>query len=555
MSFDPYKKKGYNVPRGENNTYRKKETVNDIKKYPIAYNKERKISKETCKYFGVRMSLCEEDGTTITAYYFPYYDQQGKITGYKKTDLTLDKYDKYYFTAIGRVGLQSKLFGQHQSEKIDRKRKKLIITEGEWDVLAGFEAIKKQAEGTKWEDLDPFIVGLSCGTKNAEDACINNNGFISEFEVLALAMDNDFATEKDRKNGIMRGLEATEAVASLYLDHDVRVLSYAGTEGKDLSDVLKNDRYTKLSSMLSFGFKKFVAEKVVTAEDIGFENFVKERPEGIYVNAFPKLMDKIHGFRKRELVVVTAPSGAGKSSCTSEIAFSLSEQRCKVGQIFLEEETSETLQRMCARYLKVNYTAFSKNPRKYATEEELKEAYEWACSEERFVFLDHFGSIKIEELMNKIKTFVFKHKRDFIILDHLSMLVSGLGTDKERGLIDQVMTELAAFVASHDVGIIAVCHLNRSVAEEFKAPKGQENKPFWVNVRKEALKGSSSLEQLSWIILGLEPEIMPDKSRGRVRWSVLKNRPWSRLGRADTFQMDEDTGLLELAEDEIAEDY
>ena len=62
---------------------------------------------------------------------------------------------------------------------------------------------------------------------------------------------------------------------------------------------------------------------------------------------------------------------------------------------------------------------------------------------------------------------------------------------------------------------------------------------------KESMRGSAALEQLSWIVLGLEPQIMPDRSRGNVRLVVLKNRPWSYLGVADEFNMNERTGLLE----------
>lgn len=525
-----------------------KETVKDVLDYPFAHNKERGISKTTCKKFGVRMSISEEDGETITAYYFPYYNQQGKICGYKKRDMTLDKDEQYHFTTIGKVGVNCKMFGQQVAESYDRKHKKIIIAEGEWDVLAVEEAAKESNRGTKWNDLRPFVVGINCGTKNAGDCVINNKDFIDSFDEVAIAMDNDKASEVELRKGIKKGKEATEDIASIFIGSTVKVLSYTGTEDcKDPNDILLKYGSDKLNSLISFNFKKHIAEKVVTAEDIGFENFIKDRPEGVYVETFPKLMEKIHGFRKRELVVITAPSNAGKTSCTAEIAYKLAEKGHRIAQIYLEEETSETLQRNAARYLETNYNYFKKSPTKHFTKEQLQEAFEW--TNDKFIYLDHFGSIKIEELINKIKTFVYQYKVDFVILDHLSMLVSQLADNNERLLLDKVMTELAAFVASHDVGIIAVSHLNRSVAEEFKAPKGKEDKPFWVSVRKESLRGSASLEQLAWIVLGLEPEIMPDKSRGRVRWSVLKNRPWGYLGIGDTFQMNDQTGLMELAED------
>jgi hypothetical protein len=66
------------------------------------------------------------------------------------------------------------------------------------------------------------------------------------------------------------------------------------------------------------------------------------------------------------------------------------------------------------------------------------------------------------------------------------------------------------------------------------------------------MRGSAALEQLSFVIIGLEPEILPDRSRGRVRLTVLKNRPWSYLGACDEFTVDDDTWevLLSQAEGE-----
>jgi hypothetical protein len=58
---------------------------------------------------------------------------------------------------------------------------------------------------------------------------------------------------------------------------------------------------------------------------------------------------------------------------------------------------------------------------------------------------------------------------------------------------------------------------------------------------------SASLEQLSWTILGLEPEILPDRSRGNVRLTVLKNRTWGFLGEADEFSIDQNTWEVVLA--------
>ena len=102
-----------------------------------------------------------------------------------------------------------------------------------------------------------------------------------------------------------------------------------------------------------------------------------------------------------------------------------------------------------------------------------------------------------------------------------------------------------------DVHLYVVCHINRTDSHQFLPPKGKEGEPFWVNVRKESARGSASLEQLSWNIILLEPEILPDFSRGRVRFKVGKTRFGDSLGVADVFTLDPDTWevVLDTTED------
>lgn len=522
-----------------------KETVAEVNKLPIADYPERGIRKDTMEKFGVRMALSTTD-RSVQAIYFPYYNEDGKLTGYKKRDLTLDKYDSGHFTVVGKVGIQSKLFGMHVAETIKRPKKKLQFVEGEWDVLSAWQAGVDSVAGTKYEGLEPFVVGLSCGTGNAKAAASVNLDYLESFDTVILGFDNDFASPEEAAKKIKKGKEATEEVGLLLTKAQVMVAEYK--DFHDPNEYVKAGQSRALSDTLAFATKKFTADKVVTADSLSFEELIKPRIPGVNIPQFPELMSMTGGPRVRELWVVTGPSGFGKSTFCSTVAAEIREAGHKVGMIFLEEELKETVLRMIAHKCKINFNKLKFDPIKYVSEEELKEAFEWVKNDEGFVFLDHFGSMLIEQLMNKIKYLMSVYDVEFIILDHLSMLVSGIATNDERKMLDMVMTELAAFVASHDVGIIAVSHLNRGVAEEFKAPKGKEDEPFFINVKKESLRGSASLEQLSWVILGLEPEIMPDRSRGRLRLTVLKNRPWGQLGHADVVKMNEATGQLEKAE-------
>lgn len=528
-----------------NNTkYVAKETLEDVLKYQFANLPERGIRKEIYEKFGVRMSLSETDGKTPTAIYFPYYDQKDKLTGFKKRDLTVPKEHNFHFGVIGRVAIDSKFFGQSVIEKIPRKKNNLVIEEGEFDMLSYFQAGIDSVKGTKYEGMEPFVVSISLGTGNAVDCVLSNKSFVDQYETTTLSFDNDEANAAERKKKVMKGKEATVAVAAALMSGNILIATKPDPY-KDSNDMLLAGKGNDLIKCVKFDAKKFVGEKIVNISSISIDELMEDRIEGVYVKTFPKLMEKIHGFRGNELVVLTAPSNVGKSYVLSEFAYGFLEAGESVGFMMLEETKKETAQRMLARKLRVNYNTFKDKPTSVATVEQIEQAYNWLENDCSCLVLDHFGSIPINELMNKVKIFVFIHKCRFILLDHLSIVISGNNVADERKELDMVMTELATFCAANDVCIIAVAHINRSNSADFKGPKDKKDEPFWVPVTKESMRGSAALEQLSWIVLGLEPQIMPDRSRGNVRLVVLKNRPWSYLGVADEFNMNERTGLLE----------
>lgn len=532
--------------------YTPKETLQEVMTFPFVECKERAIRKETCERFGIRAAVSTKDGTTVEAFYFPSYNQKGKLVGYKKQDLTKGKEERGHWTAIGSVSINNKMFGQDVAETIQRKRNNVVNTEGEWDAVSVYQACVDNVKGTKFEGLEPFVVSIPLGTANAVESILHNKDFVESFDAYTFFFDDDFATPAEHKKGVMKGHEAREAVAGALVGNGQSLFIITPDhEFKDASDYLQRGKSNELAKLVQFGKRPFSAEKIVKAGDIELDDLLAPREEGIYVNCFPNLMKKIHGFRTRELVVLTSPSGVGKSTVTSIFASAFLEAGEKVGLMYLEETNKETFQRMIASKLKVSYIKFKDKPLECATREQIKAAYDEIVNQNQLVMLGHFGSMPISDFMQKIKHMTLVEGCRYIVVDHLSLLISGSVVDNERKELDLVMTELAAFCAANDVCIIAVSHINRSAAEQFKPPKqkeGEEGKPYWVSVTKEMMRGSASLEQLSWIVLGLEPQINSDRSRGNVRLTVLKNRPWGYLGVADEFTVDEDTWEVLLAE-------
>lgn len=545
----------------ENNVVEPKESVQDVLELPFRGNQERGVTRQTCEKFGVRAAVSEKDGKTVVSYYFPSLNARGEVTGFMKQDLTKPKDESGHWTAVGKVGINNKLFGQDIAEQINRKHTNFTVTEGQWDCLSVYQSQLKSLEDTKYEGQEPFVVSIPLGTKNSVEALLHNKDFVKSFDSMTIFFDDDSCTPAEIKKGIMRGKEAREAVAAAFIG-EVNLFSVLPQYGyKDANDYLQDynefigdltARQLALAKLVQFDRKPLITEKIAHVEDVSFEELTTPLELGIQVNCFPKLNEMMGGFRTGELTIVTASSGAGKTTSLSKIADDIVDQNEKVGMIYLEEPIKKTLQRIVASRLKVSYKEFKKNPLACATEQEIQSVYNDLKDKSRVVFLDHFGSMPITELMAKVKHLYFVENCRYILLDHLSMVISGSDVKDERKEIDIVMTELAAFCAANDVGIIVVVHLNRQ-GSSVNAPKGKEDEPFWASISLSHLRGSGGLEQLSWNVLSLEREYMPDKKRGRVRWTILKNREFGELGIADVFSLNDTDWSIQLFDDETTE--
>ena len=519
-----------------------KETVKEVLEYPFVEAKDRKVSKETCERFGIRAAVSEKDGKTVEAYYFPSYNQKGQVVGFMKQDITKGKEEEGHWTAVGSVSIQNKLFGQDVAESINRKRSNIICTEGQWDAASTYQALVDSVKNTKYEGMEPQVVSIPLGTKNAVEAILHNESFITSFDAATWFFDDDHCTPAEAKKGILKGHEAREAVAGALIDSGLSMMTVVAQDGfKDASDYLQAGKSSELAKLVQFGKKPFSTEKIVRASEISFETIIEPQPQGVMIDCFPKLMQKINGYRTKELTLLLAPSNVGKSTVCSILARKFMDAGHKIGMIFLEEGNKETFQRLVASDLKVNYLKFKRNPLSVATEEAIRESYNKIVNNDQLVLLDHFGSMPIDSLMAKVKHMVLVEGCKYILLDHVSAVISGNESDNERKDLDIVMTNLASFCAANEVHLVVVCHINRQDSHQFLPQKGKESEPFWVNVRKESARGSAALEQFSWNILALEPEIMPDFSRGRVRIKVLKTRFGDSLGIADVFTLDPET--------------
>jgi len=242
------------------------------------------------------------------------------------------------------------------------------------------------------------------------------------------------------------------------------------------------------------------------------------------------------------LVTLTAGSGVGKSQVCREIAYHLLNAGEAIGYIALEENVKRTALGLMGLALDKPIHLSKEG----LEENDLRNAFESTVGNGRVYLYDHFGSLATDNLLNRVRYLAKGCGVSWVILDHLSIVVSGLDDGDERKGIDVIMTKLRSLCEETGIGLILVSHLRRPSGD-----KGWEN---GVEVTLNALRGSASIAQLSDICIAVgrnQQGENPNISTLRV----LKNRFTGETGVAGFVHYDTATGrMVEVADPELFKD-
>jgi len=325
-----------------------------------------------------------------------------------------------------------------------------------------------------------------------------------------------------------------------------------GKYPKDASDFLKpiNNKADWLYQGMCSNLEEYRAKKIVGLHDVFKKGEILQPiDKGVYLKAFPKLMERLLGFRLKEDTLVLAPSGVGKTSFCKELAYEFANVLGGVGGIFLEEGLAKTGNDLIARRLKIHPNIF-KYRDKSLDGPEVTEAEEWVADKDNFLFLDHYGTIAINELVDLCKIMIYKHNRKFIVFDHISLAINEDGTVEERAALTKAMKAITTLCEQCDVHIVIVAHINRNATTVTHKDR-EIDKPVWKRTFITDGKGTQALEALAHNIITIDKERLPDGTRGRIRLFLGKNRGADSLGFCDITKMHPSTGLFYDASQEI----
>jgi twinkle protein len=397
----------------------------------------------------------------------------------------------------------SKQFGFYGDWLFPGGGKYLCITEGEIDCLS-----VSQAFGNKYP-----VVSLPHGVKSAKKAVQKRYEWLELFDAIILMFDTDEP-----------GKAAAAEVAEMLPPGKVKI---ASLPLKDANECLMAGQ-TEAIVKAFWNARPFRPDGIVMATDLR-TLVTAELPMGL---SYPweGINGLTRGIRDAELVTITAGSGLGKTTFVREIAYHLHwVHKEPIGMLMLEEGNRKTLRGLTGLHMNKNLIVDDANPA------EIDAAFAALFAEKDIALYDHFGSTEVENICQRIRYMVKACGVRRVILDHLSIMVSGLNDGDERKLIDVAMTKLRSLVEETKCTLFAVSHLKR--------PQGDKGHEDGAQVRLGQLRGSHAIVQLSDFVIGLQkPE--EDVNGDSVEAVILKNRFTGEKGSAGLLNYNRDTGRL-----------
>jgi twinkle protein len=228
------------------------------------------------------------------------------------------------------------------------------------------------------------------------------------------------------------------------------------TKHKDANDYLQHGDDEELRKIW-WNSKRFLPEGIKSSR-AEFEELIKQKPKKGIDYPFPTLNRMLYGIRTGESVLLTANEGVGKTEIMRTIEYKLlTETDYAIGSIFLEEPGSRHLQGLAGIRLKSPVHL----PDVGASDVEVLSALrEVVGQDDRLHLYSHFGTDDPDVLLDTIRFLVSACNCRFILLDHITMAVSGSAQEDERKALDYLATRLEMMVKELDFGLIFVSHIN-----------------------------------------------------------------------------------------------
>lgn len=477
-----------------------KKLLESIEKGKFRDIPDRGLTRATCEKYGVR--TIQKNGV-IVEHKYPYHDAKGNRIA-TKTRVCETK--EFYVEGAMK---NCALFGQCL---FPSSGKYISVTEGEVDCLSVYQM---------FGGLYP-VVSIPNGA-TSKQAVLNNYEFLCGFDNIILIWDADKAGQKAVKE-IAQTLPP-EKVKIVKLDPNI----------KDPNEYLKAGKVQEFISRW-WRAEEYRPDDLINIGDM-YDRVKDYRKTHHYIpTPWSGVNDKLTGTRAGQLVVLASGTGMGKSAfLRTWMDFLVKTTEEHIGALYMEEKPEETVISLMSLHAGRNL----KKPEVWdlTSEEELKKYFEECGANRRIELFDPLITASPEYIIDKIRYMYQARKCSIIFLDHLTYLVDD--SEDVRRDLNKLCKGLHDLCVSLGITVIAACHLRKALGSTKSHEEG-------CRVTLDDLKDSSSIKQLSDIVIGLERDSQAENAQlaNTTTIRVLKNRDFGDKGIACGATYDKDTTRL-----------
>lgn len=333
------------------------------------------------------------------------------------------------------------------------------------------------------------------------------------YEMKNLSVDS-LLEEKEYKSFLVEAFELPVVVLEENIDKYTRVLEnryYKNCiiELSNTPNELIKEKINELhSEVVKENDKSIKVADIKDLESLFYESL--EENEVVKTGKFR--LDKYLKFTKRDLHIIGARPGVGKSAFALYIALMMAQ--FSRGLFFsLEMPLKQIVQRIISNQTRIELDKLT-NKEKFkeltADEKELVNVlFKKLLRKSNLILYD--GNFKIDELEEYIKNEKEINGLDYIVVDYLQLVKSSKSSRYEQ--ITDVSIRLKQIAKDYDIAVIALSQLSREI--EKRADK---------DIYLADFRESGQIEQDASTILGLTTEPTTAEYKELMKVQILKNR-------------------------------
>ena len=333
------------------------------------------------------------------------------------------------------------------------------------------------------------------------------------YEMKNLSVDS-LLEEKEYKSFLSEAFELPVVVLEENIDKYTKVLEnryykYCIIELANTPNELIKEKINELhSEVVKENDKSIKAADIKDLESLFYESL--EENEVVKTGKFR--LDKYLKFTKRDLHIIGARPGVGKSAFALYIALMMAQ--FSRGLFFsLEMPLKQIVQRIISNQTRIELDKLT-NKEKFkeltADEKELVNVlFKKLLRKSNLILYD--GNFKIDELEEYIKNEKEINGLDYIVVDYLQLVKSSKSSRYEQ--ITDVSIRLKQIAKDYDIAVIALSQLSREI--EKRADK---------DIYLADFRESGQIEQDASTILGLTTEPTTTEYKELMKVQILKNR-------------------------------